>query len=49
MRAMAQALCDQASAVRETCGVARVGLAGGVFQNRILTAQVQQQLTRARI
>ncbi len=42
---MAQALCDQACAVRETCEVARVGLAGGVFQNRILTAQVQRQLT----
>ena len=42
---MAQALCDQACAVRETCGVARVGLAGGVFQNRILTAHVQRQLT----
>ncbi len=31
--------------MRETCGVARVGLGGGVFQNRVLTEQVQRQLT----
>jgi hydrogenase maturation protein HypF len=42
---LAQALCDQACAVREACGVARVGLAGGVFQNHVLTVQVQRQLT----
>ena len=42
---LAQALCDQACAVRETCGVARVGLAGGVFQNHALTAEVQRRLT----
>ena len=41
---LAQALCDQACAVREASGVARVGLAGGVFQNQVLTAQVQRRL-----
>ncbi len=41
---LAQALCDQALAVREQTGVWRVGLAGGVFQNRVLTEQVQARL-----
>ncbi len=44
---LAQALCDQAFAVRGHTGVARVGLGGGVFQNRVLTAQVQARLTAA--
>jgi hydrogenase maturation protein HypF len=44
---LAQALCEQALAVRENTGVARVGLAGGVFQNRILSEQVQARLTAA--
>jgi hydrogenase maturation protein HypF len=44
---LAQALCEQALAVREHTGVARVGLGGGVFQNRILTEQVQARLTAA--
>jgi hydrogenase maturation protein HypF len=44
---LAQALCEQALAVREQTGVARVGLGGGVFQNRILTEQVQARLTTA--
>ncbi len=44
---LAQALCEQALAVREQTGVARVGLGGGVFQNRILSEQVQAQLTAA--
>jgi hydrogenase maturation protein HypF len=44
---LAQALCDQALAVRERTGVASVGLAGGVFQNRILTELVQRRLTAA--
>jgi hydrogenase maturation protein HypF len=44
---LAQALCEQALAVREDSGVARVGLAGGVFQNRVLSEQVQARLTTA--
>jgi hydrogenase maturation protein HypF len=44
---LAQTLCDQAIAVRNDSGVARVGLSGGVFQNRVLTAQVQALLTAA--
>jgi len=42
---LAQALCDQACAVRGRSGVTRVGLTGGVFQNRVLTECVQTQLT----
>jgi hydrogenase maturation protein HypF len=34
---LAQALCDQAVAIRADRGVHRVGLAGGVFQNHQLT------------
>jgi hydrogenase maturation protein HypF len=44
---LAQALCAQALAVREQTGVTRVGLGGGVFQNRILSEQVQARLTAA--
>ncbi|MEW6169841.1 MAG: carbamoyltransferase HypF [Pseudomonadota bacterium] len=33
---LAQALCAQALRLREDCGVQRVGLTGGVFQNRVL-------------
>ncbi len=44
---LAQALCDQALAVREQTGVASVGLAGGVFQNRVLTEQVERRLSTA--
>jgi hydrogenase maturation protein HypF len=44
---LAQALCDQAMAVRNHSGVARVGLSGGVFQNRVLTEQVRALLTAA--
>jgi hydrogenase maturation protein HypF len=44
---LAQALCEQALAVREHTGIARVGLGGGVFQNRILTEQVQARLAAA--
>jgi hydrogenase maturation protein HypF len=44
---LAQALCEQALAVREDSGVTRVGLGGGVFQNRILSEQVQARLTTA--
>ncbi len=39
------ALCEQACAVRRQTGVARVGLAGGVFQNRWLTERVHERLT----
>jgi hydrogenase maturation protein HypF len=42
---LAQALIDQALAVRGHTGVTRVGLGGGVFQNRVLTEQVQARLT----
>jgi hydrogenase maturation protein HypF len=37
---LAQALVDQAVAVRAECGVGRIGLCGGVFQNRQLTERV---------
>lgn len=37
---LAQALCGQALAVRHDCGVTRIGLTGGVFQNRVLSEQV---------
>jgi hydrogenase maturation protein HypF len=41
---LAQALCDQAIEVRKHNDVARVGLSGGVFQNRVLTERVQALL-----
>jgi hydrogenase maturation protein HypF len=44
---LAQALCEQAVAIRHQSGVARVGLSGGVFQNRILTERVQVLLKAA--
>jgi hydrogenase maturation protein HypF len=44
---LAKALCEQALAVRKQTGVARVGLSGGVFQNRVLTEQVHALLTAA--
>jgi len=44
---MAQTLCDQALAVRKDTGVTRVGLSGGVFQNRVLTEQARALLTSA--
>lgn len=44
---LAQALVDQAVAIREQNHVERVGLSGGVFQNRILTEQAQAKLTAA--
>ncbi len=37
---LAQAIVDQAQVAREEHGVKRVGLGGGVFQNRFLTEQV---------
>jgi len=44
---VAHALCEQALAVRSTTGVGRVGLSGGVFQNRVLTEQVHMLLANA--
>lgn len=43
---LAQALVDQACRLREVYGVFVVGLAGGVFQNRILAEQVIGRLTK---
>jgi hydrogenase maturation protein HypF len=42
---LAQALCEQALAVREHSGVTHIGLGGGVFQNRVLVEKVQARLT----
>lgn len=44
---LAQTLCAQALAVREQTSVTRVGLGGGVFQNRILSEQAQALLSAA--
>ncbi|MGA2777484.1 MAG: carbamoyltransferase HypF [Steroidobacteraceae bacterium] len=44
---LALALCDQARAVRELTGADRVGLGGGVFQNRVLTEQASLLLADA--
>lgn len=44
---LAQALLDQALAVRAEHGVARLGLTGGVFQNRILCERVKDIAERA--
>jgi hydrogenase maturation protein HypF len=44
---LAHAVCDQALAVRGDSGVARVGLSGGVFQNRTLTEQARDLLAAA--
>jgi hydrogenase maturation protein HypF len=44
---LARVLCDQALAVREHSDVTRVGLGGGVFQNRVLTEQAHALLTSA--
>ncbi|MGA2562277.1 MAG: carbamoyltransferase HypF [Steroidobacteraceae bacterium] len=41
---LAQTLCEQALAVRNDSGVRRVGLSGGVFQNRVLTEMAQALL-----
>lgn len=43
-QAISQALLDQAIVLRERHDVSRVGLAGGVFQNRLLTEHVQASL-----
>jgi hydrogenase maturation protein HypF len=44
---LAHALCNQALAVRSDTGVNRIGLAGGVFQNRVLTEQATSLLNQA--
>ena len=41
---LAQTLCEQAVAVRNDSGVTRIGLSGGVFQNRVLTEQARALL-----
>ena len=46
---LAQALLDQALAVRQRCGFDAVGLSGGVFQNRRLTERVMAKLGAAGI
>jgi len=46
---MAQALLDQAQAVRQRCRFEAVGLSGGVFQNRRLTERVVTKLEAAGI
>lgn len=42
---LARALCAQALAARRETGVNRVGLCGGVFQNRVLSEQARALLT----
>ena len=42
---MARVILDQACVARQRHGAAQVGLAGGVFQNRILTETVTSMLT----
>jgi hydrogenase maturation protein HypF len=44
---MARVVLDQAVAMRDTCGVDRIGLSGGVFQNRVLAEQTITQLKAA--
>ena len=44
---VAHALLAQAVKARETCGAVRVGLTGGVFQNKILAAETVGLLTSA--
>ncbi len=41
---MARALCEQARYIAANRDVQRIGLAGGVFQNRALTDQVLRRL-----
>ncbi len=43
---LGQAIVDQALALRDIYGVGRIGLTGGVFQNRLLTEQVLSGLKR---
>jgi hydrogenase maturation protein HypF len=43
---LAAALIDQARALRAEHGVGRIGLTGGVFQNRVLSERVAQRAER---
>ena len=43
---LAKAIVEQARQVREMHGVEKVGLTGGVFQNRLLTELAQTELSR---
>jgi hydrogenase maturation protein HypF len=44
---LAETLCAQARLIRQAHGVQRVGLAGGVFQNHVLTQQAVAGLQRS--
>lgn len=44
---VADAICRQALATQEQYDFKRIGLCGGVFQNRVLTEQATQRLTNA--
>jgi hydrogenase maturation protein HypF len=44
---LADLLCAQARQIRQECGVQRIGLAGGVFQNRVLTQHAMVLLQAA--
>jgi hydrogenase maturation protein HypF len=43
---LAAAIADQAKAVREQYGINRIGLTGGVFQNRLLAEQTLTTLEK---
>ncbi len=43
---LARMLLDQARAVRSALGVTRLGLAGGVFQNKLLSERIVRDATR---
>jgi hydrogenase maturation protein HypF len=43
---LAATIADQAKAVREQYGINRIGLTGGVFQNRLLTEQTLTTLEK---
>jgi hydrogenase maturation protein HypF len=46
-RALAHAMLQQATAIRERTAVTRVSLSGGVFQNRVLAEQAMAMLAAA--
>jgi hydrogenase maturation protein HypF len=43
---LAATIADQAKAVREQNGINRIGLTGGVFQNRLLTEETLTTLEK---
>jgi hydrogenase maturation protein HypF len=43
---LAATIAEQADAIRQQTGIGKVGLSGGVFQNRLLTQQALSTLTR---